>query len=196
MLPHQNPDPETLDPTLPHEFLERFLLDSIGRRAKFFDGEFIEDIFRPLVLGLSDQLSVYTYLNHRANLRLGEVSFKLRPGRTHLLIPIQDRGCPLRLRSVFLNWDVEIKSNRISDLILGINGRRWNFIDNQRGFIHKLILTLADRIDHYYQLRPYARLEADLFRFVEGVDKTYMDIELDVREDPRMKDLFPERYRI
>ena len=179
----------------PHQLLERYVADHIGRRADLF-GDFADDLFVPLVQGISDQLSIYVDVRPYARLSIAAVTLQEGAERCYVLIGIQDRGNPLRLVGTMEHWDMPLQTNTPTELGELINGRRWRFIDHWLGrFVEPLLCGVADIMVEFYQRKPHATPKAGMIRFLEGVDMTHLCVEIDDRSVPTTNDV-ASRYRV
>lgn len=183
----------------PHEFLAAYLLDSIGRRSEVLE-PLRDNLLIPITLGLTDQLSAYLDVRTDAKLRLINVNFRETSDRTYCLVQMKNGNAPLRMQGAMQGWRPRIPSSRPEDFVTMHVGRRWNFVDKNRGFLAGMFRMLADAIVAYYQRKPYARFTGDsgVPRILEGVDSTFLAVELDEVErtaELQTKDT-PSRYRI
>lgn len=179
----------------PHELLERYCADRMGRRADLF-GHFADDLFIPLVRAVADQLSVYYDQRPFARLRCREVTLREGAERTYMLLRLTDWRGPVRLNEAFSTWRIHLDTNNPMELAGHVNGRRWRFIDRWMGrFFAPMLEKVADQMVEYYQRRPYAVPKAGIMRFFEGIDATWLCIEIDDRSTPTTRDE-AARYRV
>ena len=165
----------------PHELLVAYVGDTLGRRREQFGEVVTDDLFGKLVLGVTDQLSAYLQCVQGARLSVGEVTLRHGRTRAYLIAPISDRKSPLRLRDAMRRWDM-IGSSDI-DLILDVNGRRWNFVDRYlHRVLYPLLTRIGDRVADYYRENPAAKRTVGMIRFMEDVHRTILVAEIDERD--------------
>jgi len=180
----------------PHDLLIEYTAEALGRRMRVFE-DFSDEFFRPFLLGLTDQLSIYYQIQPFARLRLGEVVVREGRRRSYALIGITDRGGPLHLRTVTQRWDMQLK-NDTGDFVGQVNGRRWHFLDRHlHELLGPLLRQVADRMATYFAYRPYSKMNGGMVRFLEGIDQSYIAAEFDERqENPGPTDTAGGRYLI
>ena len=180
----------------PHQFLEAYLDEILGRRINVL-GPLKDELLTPLVIGLMDQLSAYLDIHPGAHLTLHDVHIQHGAERSYLLAGLRDGGRPLRLRAAMQHWGVDLISSRPEDFVEANIGRRWRFVDHNRRLLEQLFTQLSDAIVSYYARRPGAQLQTDggMPRFLEGVDTTWLTLELDDRGEQKLTDK-TERYRV
>lgn len=181
------------EPQHPHELLAAFAADRCGRVA---DGVsvFARGLFGKVLLGITEQLGIYCDCVPGARLRLGRVTLREGTDRTYLFAALTDRGGALRLRDAMHIWtapgDIPV------DFVEQTNARRWRFLDRYNsGIVAPLMGKMHDRLAAYYAERLGATFNFDLIRFLEGVDCSYLCIEIDTRGAPSTRD-DAARYRV
>lgn len=169
---------------LPHELFAAAARDAVGGRAKLF-GDLTEDLFEKIVIGVTDQLSGYLQVMPHARFRLGAVNLREGSVRSYVLAQLTDRRSPLRLHEAMLRWEDDPAGGSEDDFVEAVNGRRWYFANRYLNrLMVPMMLRIADAVASYYERRPGAKLNVDLIRLCEDVDKTYLVIELDDRSGP------------
>ena len=167
----------------PHELIVAYVADTLGRRREAFGTELVDDLFRKIVLGVTDQLSAYLQCCTGARLAIGEVTLRHGRTRAYLIAQLSDRAGPLRLREAMRRWDI-MATDSESTLVFDVNGRRWNFIDR---YLHRLLepllIKLSDKVALYYRMHPNAKRTAGIIRFMEDVHRTVLVAEFDERAD-------------
>lgn len=172
-----------------------YVADSIGRRQERF-GEFADDLFIPLVRSVSDQLSIYNDIRQYARLRVHDVRLWEGAERTYILVGLRDGRGPLRLKDAKQRWAIKLDTSREMELSQHINGRRWRFIDRWLGaFMGPLLSQVSDALAEYYARRPYAKPRVGIIRFLEGIDTTYLCVEIDDRSEQTNREQ-SGRYRV
>lgn len=173
------------EPVFPHEIITARLLDTLGRRVQAL-GVLGEEMLVPLARGLLDQLSAYLDCRPTAKLHLCGSHMREGDERAYLFIGLRDRNGPLRLRAAMEYWNVGLVTSREWEWVEANNARRYRFIDRHRTLLADLGRTVADAVLDYHARKPGARLRsaADAApRIVEGVDQTFVVVELDDRRD-------------
>lgn len=164
-----------------HELLELYVKERVGRPGERLS-TFACDLFRPLLIGVVEQLSVYAEMTPGARLSAHEARIRSGPGRTFILLELRDRGGPLRLREATQRFDMEI-DNQVDHFARDIGARRWRFVErNLTRVIEPAVRNVLSAVDAYYASHPYAVLEFGLTRLLESVEATYLCCEIDVRE--------------
>ena len=188
------------EPQYPHEVLEAYVRERLGRLVDVF-GEDADKMFRPLTLGLTEQLSVYCDLVSGARLKLGEVTVREGGKRTYIMAHLTDRGGPLRMRDATAHFEGDYDGDWVNKFVDGVNARRWRFVERYlNSFLTPLLSRVRDTVITYYERRPHAKPNVGMLRFLEGVDSTLLCIEIDDRgvaaiDEAGTKDS-PERYRV
>lgn len=171
------------------------MAEAVGRRRQVF-GALADEIFRPLLLGLVDQFSIYTDCQPYARLRFCDALLRDGAVRSYCILRVQDRRGPLRMRDAMRYWRPS-DGDRIDSFVQEQNGRRWRFLDRWLGgFMTPLFQRMGDALVTYYRRKPYAQLTAGICRLAEGVDATHVVVELDVRERPRQHVEQARRYQV
>lgn len=173
----------------PHEVLVEYVGDALGRRRAAFGDALVPELFEKIVLGVTDQLSGYMQCCPGAQLRMGEASLKHGATRSYILVQVDDRGAPLRLREATQRFDILASSD--DTLVFQVNSRRWAFVDRHfHSLLEPLLTRIADTVVTYYRQRPYAKPTAGIIRFMEDVHRTVLVTEIDDRSEvvPGAKD--------
>lgn len=166
----------------PHELLFATVQERIGRRQKAF-GALADDLLQPLVLGLTEQLSIYCE-SLPARLRLGGVRLRQGGERAYVLAELCDGRGPLRLRDATLRWQAVADQGTDNpwEFVHRQNARRWRFVDR---YLSRLLLPLLTQVSECvieYQLRcPGAVPTCGFMRILEDVAQTYLCVEIDDR---------------
>jgi hypothetical protein len=186
---------EAAEAAAPHYLLERYLADHLGRRADLF-GELADDLFIPLIRALSDQLSVYCDVRPYAVFGVRDLTIREGATRSYVLVALTDRGAALRLQAVFEHWDIP-SANTPAEFVSLVNGRRWRFIDHHLAqFVAPLLERIATSLAAFYVRKPHAQPKAGLIRLCEGVDATWLVLEVDLREPEQLERDTPGRYLV
>ena len=184
----------------PHEHLEAHLRELMGRRLAVL-GPWMDTLLGPLIVGLSDQLSIYQdQLGRPARLRLDGLHVRETSTRTHVLVGLRDHYAPLRLRAHVARWDSVPDSSRAEEWVRANLARRWRFIERNHRLLDDLFTQLADQLLTYAAQRPRTRLlgSGGLNRLVEDIDRTWLVIDFEREEDgaTTAADLWSDRWRI
>jgi hypothetical protein len=169
-----------------HSVLVEYVGSALGRRTAAFGDALVPELFEKIVLGVTDQLSGYMQCCPSARLRLGTATLRQGAVRSYVLIPVSDRGAPLRLQEATQRWDM-IATDSASTLVFEVNGRRWAFIDKYfHALLEPALTRIADAVITYYYRRPHAQPTAGLIRFMEDVHKTLLVTEIDDRSETEL----------
>ncbi len=171
-------------------------MDILGRRVALL-GSMKDSVVMPIATGLSDQLAAYLDCRPSAVLSIGDVTLREGADRTYLFAALRSHGAPLRLRGTLEGWQPGIETNRPQDFVAMHAARRWRFIERHRRLLERLFARIGDALVTYYARKPYAVLGSQhaMHRILEGVDSTYLAIELDEKTKPTAQDQ-PNRYNV
>lgn len=171
-------------------------MEIVGRRAAILE-PLKHDVLMPLVVGLSDQLSAYQDCRAGVRLSLRDVTVREGADSVHLLLGLRDRGGPLRLSDVMRMWLPRLESSSPQDFVDMHNARRWRFVERHRRWLERLFTQLTDALVTYRARQPEGRAvgRPGVMRFLEGVDSTYLAIELDDRRELLSQDQ-PNRWAV
>jgi hypothetical protein len=180
----------------PHEYLEAYVLDILGRRVQLL-GSMKETVVMPIATGLSNQLAAYLDCRPSAALSIGDVTLREGANRTYLFAAIRSHGALLRLRSTLMGWQQPEDTNDVNAFVQMHVARRWRFIERHRRLLERLFARIGDALVTYYARKPNAVLGSQhaMHRILEGVDSTYLAIELDERTEVKTSDQ-PNRYNV
>lgn len=189
---------------LPHEYLTAWLIDALGRRAALF-GTSLDESIRPLVIGVADQLAIYTTLRPFARLGTGRPGLREGAQRSYVLVPVHDGGKPLRLQQTMQWWAPAADTNWLPVFVESIVGMRWRFIWRHLALLHALVTGVADMVLVYYlrrgttaswyRMRERRCMQIGLLRILEDVDRTWLCVEIDDRSEEAARDTV-DRYRV
>ncbi len=172
----------------PHELLAEFLGYHLGNRMALF-GPFLDDLFLPLAQAVADELSIYLDINPYARFKIGEIRIREGAQRAYLFVEVKDRQGPLKMRGTMEHWEQPITSNDPAVWVSQINGRRWHFVEGNLGRVMEPLLRgVADSLVTYYARRIRAVPKAGLLRWTEGIDQTFLVVEIDDRSMQSPKD--------